>query len=397
MKLIIVEPQCKGNTHVPFNSALLATAIEAFPRDQFSFVAERKHLDLVHNALIIHNKPENSIIWIDLAAIEKDPNNKRTWRTHKHLFSRILTYAQESNSDYIIFSSIDGMGLVLLKYLMFVFPIKFRVVCILHSVMTKLACSPISLKTQIFRKALSLGNKRKNIKFVVLASSIYDYIIDILPELFPYIEQLEHPYLFEKIQSTNKLVLSGHSLKFGFIGSDSIGKGYDLFLQLAQNSTQRCSMYGLENPKFFAIGNTLRKFPKLEFLELQLSSQPLLSDAYNDYVSQMDYLVFPYSKAHYTLTASGAILDSFNSMKPCIVLRTPLFEHYFERMGDIGYMCNNLEEMSDIILDLVSNRPKCLYQVQQQNILNGRSMFEPRNLSPIFREIVKKVHPESYV
>ena len=66
-------------------------------------------------------------------------------------------------------------------------------------------------------------------------------------------------------------------------------------------------------------------------------------------------------------------------------------------MGNIGYMCEDYAELCDVIVDLARNPPTGLYQNQQQNILRGRSAFEPRFVAPKFREIIEGQRTESHV
>lgn len=41
-------------------------------------------------------------------------------------------------------------------------------------------------------------------------------------------------------------------------------------------------------------------------------------------------------------------------------------------MGYIGYLSNNNQEIKDLILDILKNRPLEHYKIQKENILRGR-------------------------
>jgi hypothetical protein len=75
-------------------------------------------------------------------------------------------------------------------------------------------------------------------------------------------------------------------------------------------------------------------------------------------------------------------------VKPGIYLRTPYVEHYFNRLGDIGYLCDSYEEMRDLVLSLAHEFPAERYQQQCANILAGRRLFEPATLAPKLRNIL---------
>ena len=116
MRLVFVEPQCTGYTHVPFNSALLATAIEAFPKDHLSFVAEKQHVGLVRQALRIHGGVAiENITWVDLADDSDHTASGGAWRSYKRLFARSFVIAQKLSADSVVLTSLDGLGLIFLS------------------------------------------------------------------------------------------------------------------------------------------------------------------------------------------------------------------------------------------------------------------------------------------
>ena len=102
---------------------------------------------------------------------------------------------------------------------------------------------------------------------------------------------------------------------------------------------------------------------------------------YEQRVAALTYAVLPY-RPHHALASSGAILDAFAHAKPCIALRTPLFEEYFAAMGDIGYLCDDEEEMTDCINQIVVCGPDARYEAQRRNIVAGRDMFSSQDASP---------------
>jgi hypothetical protein len=70
-------------------------------------------------------------------------------------------------------------------------------------------------------------------------------------------------------------------------------------------------------------------------------------------------------------------------------------EHYFRLLGDVGYLCDTLDEMSDLIEQLLHEKPTARYNQQVRNILAGRSLFDPAALAPRLKQAALSAHFES--
>ncbi|WP_286242570.1 hypothetical protein [Methanobacterium ferruginis] len=58
-----------------------------------------------------------------------------------------------------------------------------------------------------------------------------------------------------------------------------------------------------------------------------------------------------------------------------ISIKNPYVEYYFKEMGDIGYLCEDYNEMKEIILRILENHSNIEYQRKQKNILSGRKKY----------------------
>ena len=103
---------------------------------------------------------------------------------------------------------------------------------------------------------------------------------------------------------------------------------------------------------------------------------------------KLTYVVWTAKPDHYRLTASGTFLDAMAFLKPGIYLRNDYIEYYFERMGDIGYLCDSCDDMVSTVREILSEFPTVRYQRQVENIRKGRIIFEPQTLAPRLRDIV---------
>jgi hypothetical protein len=51
-------------------------------------------------------------------------------------------------------------------------------------------------------------------------------------------------------------------------------------------------------------------------------------------------------------------------------------------MGDIGYLCDSVEEIGEVIESLLRENPTERYRQQVRNILAGRAIFDPETQAP---------------
>jgi hypothetical protein len=105
------------------------------------------------------------------------------------------------------------------------------------------------------------------------------------------------------------------------------------------------------------------------------------------YSKKINYALFFHKRDNYRLSASGVFFDAISYLKPIIALRNPFFEYYFQIMGDIGYLCDSYEEMENLILKIVENKPNERYLKQQKNILNGRKKLNFQNIAEKLKKI----------
>ena len=73
-------------------------------------------------------------------------------------------------------------------------------------------------------------------------------------------------------------------------------------------------------------------------------------------------------------------VDALSFGKPGIYLRNPFVEHYFERMGDIGYLCDSLDQVQETVESILLRFPLERYRAQRRAVGKGRRLFAPETL-----------------
>jgi hypothetical protein len=214
---------------------------------------------------------------------------------------------------------------------------------------------------------------------LVLGPHIEKKLKEVLPKIGRYISSIDHPYFFEGDPNLNRF--KDEEVRFGFFGYGSLRKGADVFFQLADEVTK---VKAKSVPQFTLIGQVTD--PELTNIQpasvsVVSSDGPLSQRDYELQASAANYACVFHKEDAYALNASGSILDAFLYLKPIIALKSQLTEYYFNKMGDIGYLCEGYNELKNTVLDILNEKPFDRYVAQQKNILAQRALFLPPHVA----------------
>ncbi|GHV72036.1 hypothetical protein AGMMS49928_27070 [Spirochaetia bacterium] len=133
-----------------------------------------------------------------------------------------------------------------------------------------------------------------------------------------------------------------------------------------------------ENINWYYIGKIVDKeiaIPQNTRIQIHGGNQRLPTEELNYLISILHYGIFFYPSNSYRFGASGAVFDLLTFLKPIIAIRNPYFEYLFDKMGNIGFLCDSLDEMTIAIENIIGNNDSELYIQQQNNIKNGLKYF----------------------
>ena len=369
-----------GFEHSNVNAALIATFGYAFPSEKVVFFAEKDHIAFVSQSL--------SDFSIEIEYHEIDiPIRRSNFFAMIPAFitcTRLFRLAVACDARMIVFSSITSPCLISIKLLTKAFG-SVKCVVVPHSILEDVlkrrpSLSRRNLKEWLdellfgFRRWLAVGNSSR-IRYVILGESIRQELARELPRLRKYLFSIDLPYLFQP--ATDLKPLSRRVIRFGFFGVASVRKGVDTFFRVAEAVKDKKTRYKSE---FILIGHftdeKAKKFTN-DAVRVPSPDQPLDSQSYDLYARSIDYAIFLHKSTSYNLVASAALFDSFSYVKPVIALKSSFFEHYFSRMGDIGYLCASYNELEKVILDILEGKTAARYPIQQKNILIHRGQLTP--------------------
>ncbi len=387
--IIIYEPQCAGFEHVEFNAALILSFSHAFLKEKILFLAEEEHLSQVSS------KISGMTNMVDFSAVVLPSRRFSSLRKLPWEFllcRKVFELARNSKTNKVVFSSITSPSLISVKLLLLKFK-EIRSIIIPHRILETLVERP-SFRRPLeilfwFRIWFPWGNNDR-IKYLVLGSSIKEQLGFLFPNLKELLGSIDLPYFYKEQDELPLPNSTGTKIRFASFGVGHRGKGTEFFFKLAEEVQARETRY---KPEFIVIGQMIDKTITSDSVKVPSPDAPLSREAFDSYSRDIDYAVFLHKPATYKLVASGALFDAFSYAKPVIALRSPFFEHYFRVMGDIGYLCDNYDEMKELILSLLENKPTERYGCQRKNILLGRKQFTLEKIG----EAIAKIWEEDQV
>jgi hypothetical protein len=300
----------------------------------------------------------------------------------------VMGATKEDRGDVILLCSITATGVVAVKTLQYAKRKRVPVLAIMHSVL-RTVFDRHSLRPSTWivnmRHAMALPHPAQ-LKYVTLGAQIHRNLIAKLPNAVSRFTSIEMPYLMHDLPAEQNGDPRRHGkTRFGFVGVGNAVKRFDIYARLADEVTKRVPQSSAE---FTLVGYLPGAEGKREPLAVTgMGSTPLTNDEYRRRAFELTYVVSTADPVHYQLLGSATFLDSLAFGKPGIFLRSPYLEHYFDLMGDIGYLCDSYDEMVDTVEAIARGFPTERYLEQCRNIRRGRGHFTPQHLASRMRDI----------
>lgn len=210
--------------------------------------------------------------------------------------------------------------------------------------------------------------------FIVLGDNMKKYISSIIStNNTKRFYSIDHPYIRVQASIPNSMIdESNHIIKFGIISLIKEGRGLNnLNTLLSYKIPETIKLFpiskisGFYNDPYQIINKTLN--PNNELLP---------SETYLSNIQLMDYILMLYDTNGYKLTASGSILEAIWNEKPIIALSNEYFKYLFEKYGEMGVLCDSVEELHSSIISINDNPHK---QIWVKNMQKTKSLLLPQN------------------
>jgi hypothetical protein len=376
--IVICEPQCVGFEHVEVNAALIAAVKCAFPQEEILFLAEKEHRELVSGMLDDHRVKIQSR---EIGVPPRLRSNFRRLPRELLLCKNVFDIARSNAANKVLFLSLTSPTLISIKVLLRFFN-EIECVAIPHNILNTIKNRPSRVPTETpfwFRFWLSFGNT-KRLRYLVLSPYIKERLSILLPKIGEYVRSVDLPYFFDAEKDSQRF--NRDLIRFGAFGVAAHSKGTDIFFAMAKEILYS---HTPSVPEFVVVGHVTDKTIgglQGDSVIVESPDVPLSREDFETRAKSVDYVLFLNRPDAYDLVVSGSLMDAFSYLRPIIALKQPLFEYYFKTMGDIGYLCESYEEIKELILSILANKPNERYRVQRFNILNGREQFSPMVVGP---------------
>jgi hypothetical protein len=366
----IVDKLVIGHNHVMFNAAMTAIIAGIFKDRENIFIAEKLHSDLVKeiNRTVVNLSYRS----FDEAPLPESKFKKIVpWIRKKagdFLFiKRFYSILNKREPTVVFFTCLSASSLVYASY-------KSRqknvsAIFVLHGEVEFMFKKDIRLadriKGMLYRA--TLRNINKSAKCIVLAEMIKTKLCERGLIEASKVIAIEHPIIQKDISYTS---LGAGPVVFGHIGIAMEKKNSAIFFTLAsffekeiQKGNTAFQLLGKAEPALIA------HFSK----NVQVMSENNNSIAQKDYqrlIEGIGYAVFTFDNRNYVFRVSGSLMDAIFYRKPVIALRQDYMNYLFETGGNIGFLCNDIEEMEDIISRLIRKEESLIsqYALQQKNL-----------------------------
>ena len=378
--IVLCEPQCISFEHVSFNAALLVTVRLAYPEAALTFMGEADHVSRVQSEMYAY-LPANQHLPVEFVPIPLPAHGIPQWRRlfgESSWCKRLFKLANERGAKLVVLCSIAPTGLIALKLSM-KRPTGFRVLAVPHATLNSLLerCRLLVNRPLTLASAFALPHHGR-VRYVALGPSIAAKLHQYKPELASRFYTLDHPCLWSDAKSEQ---VEGR-ISFGYLGSPR--KGLERYVEMVSTIVDPG-----RRGRFVQIGYVEDKelIAKYSGIVEGLSTTPIPKDEYFKQLRALSYVVGTATPSQFQLRASGTFFDALAFTKPAIYLRNPYVEAYFEQMGDVGYLCDSMTEMAELIGTIIARFPRERYEAQCANILRTRTRFSPEYLADRFRII----------
>ncbi|WP_343567416.1 hypothetical protein [Sphingobacterium sp.] len=340
--------------------------------------SSEQHLRAIH----LDEKDMKKVSYQSIRVIE---GNWKSWFGKVFLESynavKIFRKARIDRPSFVYISSVFPISQLFIKIIKKFFP-DIHVIIGLHGEMEFLKSNKSSkLRFLGWFLKNSFKIRGNNLKYLVFGDVIKENLkaYNFLPPTS--LLSIDHPYDYRDGNRPNLSKLNG--LKLGTIGIGSVNKRtHNLFLLAEAFKNQVLS----NEVSFGLIGTML---PDLEpfvnaYVKTNGSNMILSKKEFEDKIFELHYSLFFYDNEFYSLCASGAFFDAVKFEKPILAIKNDYFSYYFDRLGNIGYLFDNLEDMKVKIAMLLFDNYEQEYLQQVANLQRAKRTLSIENISRDF-------------
>ena len=370
-RVAVIEPQCWGLEHAPFNAALVTMAAAMWRDATVEVIGEASHLAAVRE-LISDARVEtlDQIEWRPVVIAPRRSSGRERWAATIQLFSALRGQFRDAMPAALFLASADPQVIALLKVHLHTRWRGVPTFAVFHELLGVLNGRRRSWKRFGFRTAVRMPHP-PSLRYLVLGTSILEHLSRIDPSLAAMTVAIDHPSLVGDLSYGGTMSESMPPLKFGFIGGGRDAKGFGEFVELA-DAVHR------DHPTIpFEVVGSVKGAAQRDDSNLFWSDEKLPFPEFIARLRGLSHVIWLGNPRHYDLVASGSLADAVALGIPVICQSGPLVDHFFERFGDIGVKGDTKDEIRRQVRELIAGFDAGVYRRQKQALERARQLLAP--------------------
>jgi hypothetical protein len=381
--ILIFEMVCIATGHAATNSAVIQTIARGFPNQSLRVFADESHLTELEGDPVLTRHPNISFQAIPISPHYMfRPQIVSFGRGLRELWT-MLSGIRATPADepcLIMLISATPTAIFAASLLARVMRRRIRVQVGLHGNLNDAfgwrARNPVTRSVDLHAALTSRHGGR--VRFLVLEEAIRRALARQAPASAETIDVLPHPISPIEAQEAEPNTLTV-PLRIGLVGQATESKGITPFLALARTFKQTHP----DAVSFHLVGNAPRDADLSGFAVLNepVATLHISRAEFLEKMGRLHYVCLLLQPSYYELSASGALMDAVIWMRPIIATRVAIVVDLFDRFGDIGELCDDLDGIHAAITRLASTPDPARYARQVGNLRRIRESRLPEALA----------------
>ncbi|NUZ05166.1 glycosyltransferase [Piscinibacter koreensis] len=358
----------------------------AFPDEPIAFHGAASHIEHVRAAL---GGNVDGIAWHDADVAPRRASTRERWRRDLALLHRVVRENARAGSGGHLLSLQTIPTVLLPAAALRISGLARRpILGVLHGYLNEAlgwrSRNPL-VRAIDMRSALDIAAPR--VGLIALETGIADAVAASMPQVGARIATLRHPLPEVEPHDTAG---AAPPVRIGFLGLATRAKGFDAFVAAARAAK---ALHG-DAVEFHAVG----RFPpgsewnvgELQaFLATLPSAEPVPRERFDQALASWHYVCLPYRADHYTLSASGVLLDALAHGKPIIAGATPAVREVFAE-GHPGVLVADLDRLAQAIDEVIATFSVERWEAEKAAMRRARERRTPERLAEDYRALVAK-------
>jgi len=389
--IFVVELQKQGERHIMVNSGMLQVIRICFPDKHILLTCDNRHASRLRekmNSFDMIN--ENKIFEYSELELRKIYTINKILREIK-LAWMLFKQAKKLKAEMIFFMSAFPFTALFLNSFAKKFHVK-TVIC-QHGDLGVLVLKKKKLTTLFFKFSIKTFFRLRNFHYVTplfYGNSIRKKLFELNPRFNSNNTiTIDHPYDYMTVIPPKK---NEFPISIANIGVAIMIKNSHLIFKLAA----LCKREIQENKIYFTqIGNIskeVKTYANQLVRQIYTKSGFIDSEVFEKALQEANYFIFFYSKnGFYDMCPSGTFFDAIKYETPIISMHNDFFDYYFDKLGNIGYLCSSLEEMKELIKSIAYGQKIEEYNLQKNNIKKAKKTLSIDIIAKEFNQQYKNI------